>query len=508
MHSWVIGKTILRTWKNRWWAATKESPLIGFLPLALLLSLIGIFFYVYDASQKGLLGLLGVVNTAALLPVMENFSTLSFMLVVGSLVLLWQLAVRSGIQNRLMETLPVHKRAWTIGQLLPVMVLIISLFLALLFPTLLVLMEPLSLTVWQRIALVCSYFFYIFLAITVGLVWQQVIHIVTRRLLKKAGLAYHQMFHGFFFLSSMMVTIGILSVIYRYQKLEPYVVWQPDRRFMAGVTSLLEGDTIGFLLQNGLLLLYVVAALWVVMFLFRREQEWEPDATSGWLPLRKMAFSKKPWRSIAIFELKRLARDSETHLYTLVFLLFLMITGFIVHLFDEQFVQIYQMMFSQGILFALPFFLSIYPLTSRSKNTGVESVFYTLPIKMSSFTGGKMMIYVCIFPVLSLLLLLLLFGVNRIALPPQELWVQAFFYAMLIYAFAFSVGVIFPQRQSFTNTLILNLLFLLLSIPVFFLVKYLIDRFPLYVFVPLSLVSIGLLYMINIKVEERRALIS
>ncbi|MBD1371438.1 hypothetical protein IC620_03595 [Hazenella sp. IB182357] len=505
MHSWVIGRMILRTWMNRWWAVTKQSPVFGILPVLIFLSLMGIFLYMYDLSQDGLMEMLGVMELEAIFPLLENFALFSFIVVMVGLILLWQWVTNSGVLNRFMETLPVFKRSWAVGHLIPVMVLLISIFICLLFPTLLTLLKPFSFSVSKWIFIMGSFIMLLLLAVLLGLIWQQMIHLVTRWILKNRSANTHRIFHSFLFLFSIMIVVGGITQLYQKQIL-PYT-YLPSYVFKEIVYSLYIDRGNAFIQMSGLLFSLFVSGL-MLYWLFQREREWEPDDTNRWIPLKGLPFGQQQWLSIASLELKRIARDYETHLYTMIFLLFFITIGQLIPLAEDIMEPIYRNLYGKAIFYGLPFILSVYPLTSRNKNKEMRSVYYTLPLHLSKFTWGKIFVYGMIFPIISTLLMLCMLLFFQQSFPSLSMLIESYVYSTVMYTVAYSVGVLFPGNQTFVSTLVMNLLYVTISLPVVFLMQYLVQTLSMPWLILEVVFMLILLVLLTTQLEKRRVMIN
>ena len=156
MQSWIIGKMILTTWKNRWWQMTKRSPLVGIIPLLLLPGVIASAWYVYHSTYDTFFGEEPDEVVATFL--LQRMSLVTFLLVAMIMGIFWQWGIRSGLKNRFLETLPVHPSAWIGGQLLPISFLMLLLILSVFLPVLLVLLNVLSLPLYQKFGAILLYF--------------------------------------------------------------------------------------------------------------------------------------------------------------------------------------------------------------------------------------------------------------------------------------------------------------------------------------------------------------
>jgi len=504
MHSWIIGKTVLRTWKNRWWAATKQSPLLGFLPFLAIIILIAIAFYLYDSSKQNFQSLVGHLGQKEAGIFLQNYAAVSYALVSFGFILLWQWAIQSHLQNRMLETLPVRSRTWTLGHLIPAFLLVGVLLLTLMLPMLLVLIEPYA---WTGSALFLSIIAYILMlasAVFFGLCWQQGIHLAAKQLMKKTHADLERGFHSVLLIISLLGLVGLASAISNQTWSTSWANGLPHRLFSRFVETIPHDPAVAFGMVAGLFV-YVLFFFGILMALFRLEKNFQPGSGNGWLPLQSLSFRRSPFFSVSLFELKQVSRDFETHLYAAVFLSLMLAAGPIAHSFGEMAERLFQIIYPQLMYFGLPFFLSIYPLRSRSKLAGNENMLALLPVSAKIWTSGKMAIYTAVLPFFTLALYDLLMAVNVLPLLDGELSLSFLFYTLLIYAIAFAIGVAFPaDPKILVSMLMLNLLFLIVSIPAFFIIQYLIQTQSMLWFVLESLLIALILAFLCISVEERR----
>lgn len=499
MQSWIIGKMILTTWRNRWWQATKRSPLVGLIPLVVVLGLAVSGWYVYDSTYQTFFGADGPDSLLAGL-FLKRFGQVTFFLVAVAMVLFWQWGIRGNVQNRLLETLPVRRAAWIGGQLLPIALLMLGLVLTVFLPVLLVLLDSLPLSISQRIVAVLLYAGTLACAMALGMMWQQSIHLLAQFAARGRSTSVQRLFHGGFFLLSVMVAMAWGGWFIQ----QGWDIWSaplPGALFAESVLRLAEGSA-AWWVDTGMLTGWLAGLIVGVWLLFRLESDRRSDEGSAHVWWSSFSFPRVQWLAITVLEWRRWFRDAETHLYTSVSIFFLAFVGGWLRMADWQlYLPLYEMILFYGI----PFLLCIYPMLARGRDVAWIESFRLLPLPTYSYIGGEMFAYLFLLPFLAWGMLVTLQALAGLAFPGPIETVTFLLYAVLLLSTAFVVGTALPSDESkFTGKWMVNLVFVSVSVPLFYGVSMLQARWPTPVFVVAILGYVLIAFLIAFALERGR----
>lgn len=498
MQSWIIGKMILTTWKNRWWQMTKRSPLVGIIPLLLLPGVIASAWYVYHSTYDTFFGEEPDEVVATFL--LQRMSLVTFLLVAMIMGIFWQWGIRSGLKNRFLETLPVHPSAWIGGQLLPISFLMLLLILSVFLPVLLVLLNVLSLPLYQKFGAILLYAVVLSCAMLVGMVWQQVIHLLASWVAKGRTASVQRLFHGAFFLSSLFA--GLSLGIWFLQR--GWDIWSaplPGIFFSKAVISWTKKSET-WLPEAGLLFGWLIGLLMLVGLLFYLNSKQRIDDASERVWLSSLSFPRLQLFCIAALEWRRGFRDAETHLYTAVSLFFLALVGGILRLGDWD---LYLPLYGMILFFGLPFLLSIYPLISRGRDVGVKDGFRLLPLPTHIYISGKMLPHLTFLPLMAWLLLITFQFLSGLPFPGLSESLSFFMHAELFLATAFVVGTALPIDESkFTGKWMVNLVFVSICLPLFYGTGVLQARWSAEVYAAAVLAYVLVAFLVAFLLERGR----
>ena len=490
---------ILTTWKNRWWQMTKRSPLVGIVPLLLVPGVIASAWYVYHSTHETFFGANEPDEAMATL-LLQRLSLVTFLLIAMAMGLFWQWGIRSGLKNRFLETLPVHRSAWIGGQLLPVAFLMLLLILAVFLPVLLVLLNGLSLPLHQQFGATLLYAVVLSCAILVGMVWQQAIHLLASWAAKGRTASVQRLFHGALFLSSVFVGLSWGGWILQ----RGWDIWSaplPGTLFSKTVLSwATESGT--WLADVGLLLGWLSGLLVWVGLLFHFDSKQRADDASERVWLSSLSFPRLQLFSVAALEWRRGFRDAETHFHTTVSLFFLALVGGIIRLGDwNLYLPLYEMI----LFFGLPFLLSIYPLMARGRDVSARDGFRLLPLPTHIYIGGKMLPYLTALPLMAWLLLIALQILVGLPLPSLTKSLSFLMHALLFLATAFVVGTALPSDESkFTGKWMVNLVFVSVCLPLFYGTGVLQARWSTGVYAAAVLAYVLIAYLVAFLLERGR----
>ncbi len=499
MQSWIIGKMILTTWKNRWWQMTKRSPMVGIIPLLLVLGIIASAWYVYDSTHETFFSGNESDEIIATL-LLQRMSLVTFLLIAMVMGLFWQWGIRSGLNNRFLETLPVHRSAWIGGQLLPISFLMLLLILAVFLPILLVFLDALSLPFHQQLGAILLYAIVLGCALLIGVIWQQVIHLLVGWVAKGRSASVQRFFHGAFFLSSVFACVswGVWNLKRGWD------IWftpLPGALFSKTVLNWAK-ESEAWLTYVGLLLVWLVGLLVLVVLLFYLDSKQQTDNTSKQVLLSSLSFPRLQLFNVASLECRRVFRDAETHFNIIVSLFFLALIGGILRLVNWE---LYLPLYRTILFFGLPFLLSIYPLISRGRDISVRNGFRLLPLPTHTYVAGKMLPYLTVLPLIAWLLLIALQALVATPFPSLTKSFSFFIQAVLFWVTGFVVGTALPSDESkFTGKWIVNLVFVGVCLPLFYGTSVLQTHWPTELYIATVLVYIVVSYLIAFLLERGR----
>jgi hypothetical protein len=389
---------------------------------------------------------------------LKNFSMVSFGLIFLATVLFLHWILYGGISSRMLETLPVSRSVQAMGLMLPGLLLELLIIVLLFWPILLVLTGPLGNGI--RLMSLPLHLLLMTAAGVWALVFQYVLRRGVRMLSMRSGLASERAWHSAMLTAGLML-IGALAFFFPSDA----AVWFPPSLF---ARTLLQGDPLA---ATGLAVWALIGG-WILRHLVLREDP--PDEPyTHWRPLARLPFSRRPVMAFASLELKQWSRDMETHLYTGLFLLLLLLGGQAIRLAEDPFRAMLGIVFSSVVFYGLPYFLSVYPLRShhRTHDAGIW-----MPVEPHVKITGKMLVYLTLGPLLTAVTADLLIRLAGLTSFGADGWLRLLAYTALIHATAFFAGTAFPVRQkSATGLLMLHLVFLVMSVPLFLLTNSLWD---------------------------------
>lgn len=476
MKSWQIGKVTLLMWKNKWWNLTQQSPIIGFLPVVILAAIVSSFIYTYN-SLHDFLSVNEELPTEAIYTYIGNFTNISYILVIIFIFILWQLIIQTRVHNKSLQLLPLKKKDWKFGQLIPVFLLFLIVYTAFLLPILLVLIKMQFNNLFNTLTIIVIFTCTIASAAGIGLLWQQGVHLLTKTLTSYISNLSYKVFHSILSILSMILIL--LIFMFTGQKGFHFFLSILSASFF---TEFIQHYQTSYYLFD---MIKIIGYLFFVFFLvwlsFLLENEWDIENNRGWLPLEKVNFPIGQLFTIFILEVKRLARDFEHTAYIVISFLFFILIGVYINYFvanNDNLLILYQ----QAMAFGVPELLTIFPILSRGRDSGNKTLYSFLPIPISSYIVGKILIYVTLFPILAFIFYNMFLWIA--GFPTITTWKDAFYYilySIAIFSLAFLTGVAVPtDEKKLTNSLISVLLFLIVSIPFYLLIMNFMGENPLY----------------------------
>lgn len=448
MHSWKIGKVILLTWKNRFVHSLKANPLFFLIPLLILFGTGFGMWKVYNLVETQLFSGSTGLDTAKAYEYTANYAQISYFITLFGVVTLWQWGVKGKLVNKLLEALPVRKSTWTIGQLLPVLLIMWMFAMAGLLPMLLVLASYLKFSLLLKTGMILLFFLLIVHALLAALFWQQLIHLLTKYLAGKGDEKYHLSIHQiFFFLSA--AGIGVLFYASNEQN------WGlkkglPGAFFSEAMIMFHEGSALG-LFYAGLIIAAVLLLLAVLLFAFRYESEWRPDEAEGSIPLKSLPFSQIKILNLMISEGKRLARDYETLFYCMLAFSLFAAGGWLLKRYD---LLVYGPIYEAAVSYGLPFVFCLFSLTSRGKDQELWIYLNAAGVRKWEYLTGKLFIHLILLPVMT-------YGLYKICLLAAGLPQSSQGYlvnAALLFLTSYLVGTILPMNKKNPGSQLVNML--------------------------------------------------
>src|SRR5699024_4302365 len=476
MKSRQIGKITLLMCKNKWWSLTKQSPIIGLLPLMTFAAIISSFIYTYNSLYE-FLSLNEELPSGAINTYIDNFANISYILVIILIFILCQLIRQKKVHNKSLQLLPIKKKDWKFGQLIPIFLLFSIVYIAFLLPILLVLINMQFNSLLDTFVIIILFTCTIVSAAGIGLLWQQWVHLLAKTITSHILNQSYKVFH------SLLSILSIIFILFIFM-----ITGQKGFQFFLSILSssffgeFVKNFQVSFYLYDIIkIICYLLLIFCLVWLSFLLENEWDIENNQGWLPLEKLNFPISKLFSIFILEIKRLARDFEHIAYIVISFLFFILIGVYINYFVPNNGSLV-ILFQQVMAFAIPEILMIFTLLSRGRDSDNKTLYSYLPISVSSYVLEKLLIYITLFPILAFLfynLFLWISGFPTISTLRDIIYYTL--YSIAIFTLAFLVGIVVPtDEKKLTNSLISVLLFLIVSIPFYLLIIKFMGENPLY----------------------------
>ncbi|ENH95842.1 hypothetical protein J416_14056 [Gracilibacillus halophilus YIM-C55.5] len=500
MTSLRIGKIIFKMWKNKWFTVLKDSPIFGLLPIVLLVAIFASVGYIYISMEDIISSVGENLTTDNIFAFIYHYSTLSFFIVIGITFVLWQFMIRTSIQNKYLETLPVSLKDWKMGQLIPIIVLVHILVVSVFLPIMFVLLESLPLSLWHIVFLILLFLLVIHCAMLCGSLWQQGIYLLSKWLVTHSD-AQLKAYHTLLSIISILV-LALMTILLGIDTIQSFITVSPIGLFYDIVISI-EHDT-HFLLHFVGMIIYVFTFLMLLYFSFKIEGYWKGGIDQRFIPLKNLPFSFINWMTILILEIKRILRDIENLLYCFIALVLMVLVGYYIKLYATELNLV--MLYEHFALWGVVEFLSIFPLLSRGRDVGKIAVYRTIPLSVTSYILGKYLIYVTVFPFVSCALYVLIMSVGGYDINPLSLdtYMYAYLFSVIIFSIAFSLGVILPSDdRKFINVFVNVIIFLIVSIPIYLIIIHVMQYSMIWLVVG-AMVILVLILWICILIEKGR----
>ncbi|MTH54646.1 hypothetical protein GKZ89_14675 [Bacillus mangrovi] len=448
MDSWKIGKVIVLTWKNRFLEMIKDYPLLAIVPLLIIFGAGFGMYRLYGLVEDQLFAGGANLDLGRTYEYTSNYAQFSYFLALFGVVTLWQWGVRGKAGKRLLETLPVRKSTWTIGQLLPVLLIMWLFALLGLMPMLLVLANNLQFPVYEKIGVILLYFLLIGHSILAALLWQQLIHLLTKRWAGRGSETHHLALHQILFFLSAILAGGLFY--FSAQQEWGLDSLLPGALFGETVRKLHEGSSGAFLFAAMLVCSSMILCA-AILLLFRFESEWRPDETEGSLPLRFLPFSRNRILSLIITEGKRLSRDYETQFYCA--LAFVVLAGLGLGL-RKYNLLVYGPVYEAVISYGLPFVFCLFSLLSRGRDQGLWPYLNASGIRKWEYAVSKAAVHLVLLPLVT-------FGLYRLCLFLTGISPSTgtfFLNAQILFLTAYLIGTVLPMNRSNPGSQLMNML--------------------------------------------------
>ncbi|MCA1029605.1 ABC transporter permease [Bacillus timonensis] len=497
MNSLRVGNLVVRIWKNNWLEATKQSPIIGMLPLVFIGILMFSVYYAYSKIEETLLQIGGDMGSTELLFYFQNFLQVIFIAITVISFIVWQMITRTNVENKSIQSLPISRFQYKGGMLIPIFGLMFIVLIPVTVSMAVVFFRKLDFNGAEMIEVSILFTLLIFMSVLIGITSQQIIYVLSRYIGSKDSQEVQNVLQVII----PIVFILILATMYQLfpnQFMSVVSFINPTTKYIDNIKALLNHDPVWIsIVQLGaqfiLYLSVLIGLLWI-------ENIWKEERSTGFVPLKRVPFTKYETLNITILEIKRLFRNIENLLYCAIGILLLFISGYYLNVTVRH--ETYAMLFSQFSFFIIMELLTVFALTSRGKDSGKEKVYYHLPLKKISYVLGKLFFYVTFLPIIGIIIYyaIMFMGKYDILFNGETLAVFLLL-SIFLMSLAFLLGILVPaDEKKLMNQIVNVLLYLVISIPAYLLFVKLLN-FSIYWDALLVVVTISATIIISYIAE-------